>query len=82
VFGIALILLGVFGIVGGKKKNGFCLFIFNIGLLAGLIVFAAIGITASVYLGDMEESSKSIYNFKFIYFLKRLMYDLELVSTI
>jgi hypothetical protein len=71
VFGIALILLGVFGIVGGKKKNEFCLFIFNVGLLAGFIVFAAIGITASVYLSDMDESSKSIYNFKIYLFFKK-----------
>lgn len=46
IFGAALLFFGVFGIVGGKKKNAFCLFIFNIFVIVAFLAFAITGTVA------------------------------------
>ena len=55
VFGASLILLGIFGYCGGKKKSKCCMLIFDIGVLIGIIPFLALAI-ASIAISSGIES--------------------------
>lgn len=48
IFGIALLLLGLCGYVGGKKKSKCLLLVFDIGMLIGFLTFASIGLASCV----------------------------------
>ena len=53
-----MVLFGIFGIIGGKKKNSFCLFIFNLLTLMMFIVFASIGLAAFLVTKELGEANE------------------------
>lgn len=62
IFGSALVLFGLFGIIGGSRRNAYCLFIFNIFVVVTLVVFAIIGAAAIVITERVGEPTTGINN--------------------
>lgn len=60
IFGAALILFGVFGIVGGKKRNAFCLFVFNIFVIVAFLAFGILGVVAQALTSEFDDPNACI----------------------
>jgi hypothetical protein len=43
ILGVGLVLLGIFGICGGRKKNACLLSLFNCGNISGMVIFLTLG---------------------------------------
>jgi hypothetical protein len=69
IFGGCLVGVGIFGIIGGHKKNACCLTIYNIGAILGFIVFLVVGAVAYGVTAVFASTSESTisYNLTFIF---------------
>jgi hypothetical protein len=57
--GGVLVIFGAIGAIGGSKKNGCLLAIFNLGLFLGFLIFAVIGIVLYVAANEFSYVSMS-----------------------
>jgi hypothetical protein len=53
------LVVGIFGVIGGKKKNACCLAIYNLGAILGFLAFLIVGSLAFALTNVFANTSNS-----------------------